>query len=129
MIIIDGFPPNIEEIRKELTPPPNTVFTFGEVIYAPGIDFKLPDDLIVHEETHQKQQGNRAQDWWRRYLKDINFRFEQELAAYRNQYRFFAKHHNRNQTFNFAREIAMDLSSQMYGNIVDFTKALNMIQS
>lgn len=108
----------------------NTVFTYGDALYAPNINFTLPQDLIVHEETHTRQQGEDPAGWWDRYLVDPAFRLEQEVEAYRNQYRFYCKNHKgRNERFNFLRIIASDLASPMYGNLIGFLDATNRIKS
>jgi hypothetical protein len=136
MKIVNAYPPNIEQIRAVLTPPANTVFTYGDTIYAPGIALPLSQDLIVHEEVHEKQQYGgidpgfiNPADWWMAYLVDKTFRFEQEVAAYQAQYKYFRANNSRNVSRQFARTIAKDLSGVMYGNIVDFTKALEVIKS
>ena len=131
MKIVNAWPPNIEQIRAVLTPPANTVFTYEDTIYAPGIKFELHPHLIVHERVHEKQQGNflTPQDWWTNYLENKEFRFNQELEAYQAQYVYFRANNSRNVSRGFARTIAKDLSGIMYGKIVDFTKALEMIKS
>lgn len=129
MNISNAYPPNWKEIKKVFNPKDNTVFTYGNTIYAPSVFFTLPDDLVIHEETHMQQQGEDPSGWWERYLVNKSFRFTQELRAYQNQYKFYAEHHNRNQLFFFANTIARDLSGSMYGNIVDYQTALKLIRS
>jgi hypothetical protein len=128
MKIVNQWPPNILEIRKVFKIIKDTVFTYGDTIYAPGIAFELPQHLIVHEQTHSERQGITPGLWWEKYLQDTRFRFEQELEAYRAQYQYFKSNTGRQQYRKFARTLAKDLSSPMYGNIVDFTMALEMIK-
>ena len=78
MKIIRDYPPNIEAIRAEFELNPRVVFTYGETIYNPG-GGKITDDLMVHEETHAKQQGDDPGAWWDRYLVDVDFRLNQEV--------------------------------------------------
>lgn len=64
------------------------VFAYGDAIYCPS--GRQPSaDLVVHEETHLRQQkelGVRgAERWWKRYLEDSAFRLSQEVEAYRAQ--------------------------------------------
>ena len=66
----------------------STIFTYGNIIYVPNKDLELPDHLIIHEETHCKQQGSTPDAWWERYITDPYFRIDQEIEAYANQYRF-----------------------------------------
>ncbi len=67
--------------------PISTIFTFGDTVHvASGV---LEDDILEHELTHVKQQTEYpggAPAWWRRYFDDMNFRFSQEIEAYRVQY-------------------------------------------
>lgn len=130
MNIVKAYPPNIEKIKKAFPIKRNTVFTYGDTIFAPEVSFKLPPDLIAHEQTHQIQQGADPEAWWDKYIADVQFRYVQELIAYQNQYRFYCKFvKGRNERFNFAKTLAMDLSGPLYGNIVGFMEAINLIRN
>jgi hypothetical protein len=130
MNIVKQYPPNITEIMKVFPINKNTVFTYGDTLYAPNVNFKLPPDLLAHEQTHTIQQGADPAGWWDKYLKDKDFRLQQEIEAYRNQYRFFCKFvKGRNERFNFLRTIAMDLSGSLYGNLIGFIDATSAIKS
>lgn len=130
MNIVKQYPPNITEIMKVFPINKNTVFTYGDTIYAPNVNFKLAPDLIAHEETHMVQQGADPAGWWDKYLNDKAFRLEQEIEAYRNQYRFFCKFvKGRNERFNFLRTIAGDLSSPLYGSLIGFLDATTRIKN
>lgn len=111
---------------------PGTIFTYGDTIYNPG-GVPLTPDLITHEEVHERQQkaigAFGARRWWKRYLKDPQFRFEQELEAYRAQYKFvkgFIK--DRNTLAAYLNEIAGFLSGPMYGNIISRSDAAQRIK-
>lgn len=130
MNIIKAYPPNIVEIMKVFPINKNTVFTYGPDLYAPNINFELTRDLIIHEETHTRQQGDDPAGWWEKYLVDKQFRLEQEVEAYRNQYRYYCSmHKGRNERFNFLRMIASDLASPLYGSLIGFLDATNRIKS
>lgn len=75
-------------IRQYLTPPPDAVFAYGSTIYNPtGKD--IPDDVIIHEQCHQRQmQGWIPDSWWIKYLMDKSFRKQAEIEAYTVQYRW-----------------------------------------
>lgn len=126
MKTLNEYPPNIEEIRKVLTPPKDVIFTYGDTLYNPD-KIEIPDHLYVHEETHKKQQTDPIA-WWDRYLKDSEFRLEQELEAYVAQYVFFKETHNDKQSKLLLEDIATHLSSSMYGNIINFHKAESRIR-
>ena len=66
--------PNINE---------NTIFAFAGNIYSNN---PLPEDLIIHEQTHFKQQAEYGlQVWVKRYLNEKDFRLEMEKEAYISQ--------------------------------------------
>ena len=103
------------------------VFTVGDKIYC---KFKLRQDLITHEKTHIKQQAEIGVDiWWDKYLSDDSFRYDEELEAYRNQYRWI-KHNikDRNKQNDMLHSFARDLSGGMYGGLVSMSEAVNAIK-
>lgn len=124
MKIVKDYPPNIEEIKKYFKITPNTVFTYGDTLYSPqGI--KLPDHLIEHEKVHQKQQGKQPAGWWNEYIKQSTFRLDQELEAYRKQFQFYKI---KNKTWMpFLKKIVLDLSGPIYGNIISYWEAFNLL--
>ena len=123
--IITEFPPNHKEIAEVFDLSGRTaVFTYGDTIFNP---YKciMPKDLIVHEKVHIKQQGDRPDLWWNMYMKDQEFRLKQELEAYQTQFKFY-KSVNKG-WMSFLKRIAFDLSSPMYGNIINYAKAFELI--
>lgn len=101
-----------------------TIFTFGDTIYNPaGINVTL--DLHAHEQVHELQQAahkgvvtSGPKNWWKRYLKDPEFRFQQELEAYRAQYAYIRKQiKDRNQLNEYLIHLARELKGPMYGNL------------
>lgn len=91
--------------------------------------FDLPPDKIVHEKTHLAQQKKAGlKEWWDRYLNDDKFRLDQEVEAYRSEYQYVRSNvKDRNRRFNFLHLICVDLSSAMYGNLVDYNEAMRLI--
>lgn len=129
MIIKKEFPPNIQEIRKHFDIPNNTVFTYGNTLYNPS-DVVISKELEKHEETHTKQQGNDPKGWWDRYFNDKAFRLNQEIEAYKIQYKIARKNiKNREELFNYLHNLVLDLSSKMYGNIITYQEAMQEIKS
>ena len=105
------------------------VFTFGDTIYNPhnGV---LDIALLEHEKLHSIQQGKKPVEWWYRYFQESEFRFDQELEAYRVQYKVASKNiKGKNQHFEFLKMIAKDLSDGMYGNTCSFYKAMELIKN
>lgn len=106
------------------------VFTYFEGIYTSK---PMPTDLFVHESVHYVRQGsgqdeNRAKEWWLRYASDKEFRYQEELLAYREQYKYILKKTNKAIAFEFAKNsLAKDLSSEIYGNLKSFYACLSDI--
>lgn len=129
MQVIKGeYPPNYEDICAvfDIKDDPNIVFTYGDKLYAPGSP-PIDVHLLRHEETHERQQSAMGVEaWWDRYLSDANFRYEQELEAYRNQYRSMATlplHHR----LGYLSHMAKSLAGKMYGEIVNYDEAKDAI--
>lgn len=111
-----GTPKNLETI----------VCTYFDAIYTKSA---MPQDLFVHECVHYVRQGSGedeglAQAYCERYVKDEKFRYEEELLAYREQYRFILSKSNKPVAFEHAKRLAHDLASPMYGGIVSESEAL-----
>mgnify|MGYP001591069916 CR=1 FL=1 len=107
--------------------PKTTLVTYGHELYNPG-GVEIPDHLIVHEETHEKQQGQDPDIWWERYLKDLKFRLTQEVEAYGRQFAYICRStHEPRQRDKILRELGRILSSPTYGNIVKQENAEKMI--
>lgn len=127
MKIKNELPPNYDEIKKYFPSADfnkGTLFTYGDTCYCQSIT----PDLVVHEETHVKQQLD-PKAWWDRYFTDIQFRLSQEVEAYRNQWQWIKKNiKDRNSRFRLLSRICMDLSGTLYGNIVSFDEAKRLIE-
>ena len=104
------------------------IITYGDTVYC---KFDLPDYKIVHEEVHVVQQASVGPSfWWERYFADPSFRLQEELEAYRAEYKFIHKNvKDRNQKFKMLHEICTDLSGPMYGDIISYDDAIRMIKS
>ena len=104
------------------------VFTYGELITT--FKGEVTEDLIAHESHHtaQHEKFGGADKWWREYLDNADFRFEQELECYRKQYKWLVKNiKNRQERFYFTQHYARSLSSEMYGNITTYQEAYKLI--
>lgn len=115
-----------------------TIFTYGDTIYNPaGINVTL--DLRAHEEVHEVQQAamktmlsSGPKNWWKQYIKDPEFRFQQELEAYRAQYQFVKRTiKDRNQLNNYLTALARELTGPMYGKLQvgGLYQAMSMIRN
>jgi hypothetical protein len=124
MKIVVGLPPNFDEIDRVFKVRGREVFyCYGPVIYNPtGVT--IAPTLIVHEKVHCERQGSDPEDWWRRYLADSRFRFDEELPAHRAEYRAVCQE----TTHKGARahalwKIAARLSGPLYGGIIKYSDA------
>jgi hypothetical protein len=125
--IVQGFPPNIDEILKTFKITDKTIFAYGDTIYAP-LGGSISPDLIAHEETHQRQQEKwGVENWWMKYIADIDFRLTQEVEAYQNQYQYFKTVLNRKGRIIALKKLAEDLSSPLYGSIINKKQAQELI--
>ena len=134
--------------KIKLTPPPNiyekaqrqfgvdfykgVVFTYGDTIHV--WNGKLSDDLLVHELTHVKQQltyPGGKEGWWERYFRDEQFRFDQEIEAYRAQYKKVCQMTgDRNQRYRdllFFAKSMMHIYSFQQLELDDVTRLIKMI--
>lgn len=113
--VINSYPPNIDLIRKHLNvPEEGIVFTYNGKIYSPHAK-ELPQHLLLHEMVHVKQQGNDSDSWWNRYLTDIEFRLEQELEAYTEQYLFLKMVNKTSTSHEWLFILSEQLSHPVYG--------------
>lgn len=127
MIVKQGFPPNIQAIAQEFKITPDTVFAYGDTLYNP-LGLPIPQDLMIHEETHEKQQqALGVEQWWTMYLDRPNFRLQQEVEAYQNQYEFIKTVLNRKGRIAALNRFAEQLSSDLYGKIINKKKAKELI--
>lgn len=130
MIIVKEYPPNIETLRKFFTLSEGTAFTYGDTLYNPD-NGPIDAAFIIHEKTHQRQQEKMTPEkWWDLYCVSTDFRASQEVEAYQNQYREQKKYiKDKNQLDRYVRALAKDLSGAMYGNVMTFSQAMEVIKS
>lgn len=131
MEVLVKWPPNIGQIRKRFNlNGKHPIFTFGNQIYNPYGN-PLPQHLIVHESVHSVQQEMFGEigDWWERYLVDKEFRLSQELQAYQKQFKEIVETSGRQVKREWLKRLAKDLSSSLYGNLVSFEEAKQLIEN
>lgn len=127
MNIVKGLPPNIKKIREKFSPGPGTVFTYGDTIYSENGE--CPSWVVCHEEVHEIQQGEDPEGWWKKWIRNPGFRLDQELEAYRWQYKWVCdRQRDRNKRAKFLASIAGDLAGPLYGNIITLENAKKAIK-
>lgn len=130
MKILKQKPPNYNELQRFFPldlPDYVPLFPYGDIIYNPS-GKEIPEDVIFHEEIHQKQQGDNPEKWWQRYMIDKDFRLAQELEAYAGQYNFIKKCYNNKAVKEALDELADNLSSPLYQLDISFEKAKTLIR-
>lgn len=98
------------------------IIAYGDSIYTDGVVNYLK---VIHENTHLKQQKELDKDkWWDKYIADPEFRLSQEVEAYSNEAKAAKETiKDRNTRYLYIRQIILDISSEMYGNIISYEKA------
>ncbi len=127
--IIEENPPFLKAILNAgLKPEKTTIFPFGFLIYNPS-GLPIPDDIMVHETVHMARQGRDPKNWWVKYLKDKEFRLNEELEANRKQYKFICKiKKDRNERARALVAIARNMAGAVYGNMITTNKAIEEIK-
>jgi len=131
MNVVYDYPPNysaIITVFPDVITREGVIFTYGDTIYSPVVQ-DIPEHLHVHEMVHMQQQGDNPEGWWDQYLVDEEFRLDQEVEAYHEQYESVKdRMESTILQMQFLMVIAQDLSSSMYGNIVSLPDAVQLIQ-
>lgn len=130
MIISNEKPPIYDDCLRVFGDVVNgAIFCYGETLYNPH-NFQITKHLEVHEETHSKQQfAMGVEIWWEKYLKDKKFRLSQEIPAYQNQFKYIFDTKNRFKAEQWLDKLATDLSGPLYGNLVSYDEAVELIQN
>lgn len=122
--VVNGRPPNYDEILAVFpgASEPGVMFAFGGKIYAPNV--KVSIELHAHEGVHLERQGKDAAGWWKRYLADRYFRFDEEARAHRAEYqRYCARHLDGIKRAQALRLITRKLAAPLYQWGVDLPLA------
>ena len=107
-----------------------TAITIKDTVYS---KFPLAPDVEVHEQVHLEQQNNPKyisfEVWLARYFDEPEFRLEQEVEAYQAQVKFIRTSMNltRNERRFKISNLAKTLASGMYGFVLTYQKALDLI--
>ena len=112
----------------------NLIITYGDTYHS---RIETTPDLIAHESVHVEQQRlvGGPENWWSKWLSDTNFRLMQELEAYRAQLAFLRndlmsvpRQERKYKMGKYYKWVAETLSGEIYGGIVSYQQAMNMIQ-
>jgi len=132
MKIIHARPPNFDTIRKffPMADKPGVIFAYNGAIYVP-CGSNVSEPLQAHEAVHCKRQGNTEDstiEWWDTYLRNAEFRYNEELLAHRAEYfKAIEISRNRNQKRHALKSISKKLAAPLYGRMVTRSQARNDI--
>lgn len=110
----------------------NTYWTYGDTIFNPG-GKEIPGPILSHEAFHMVQQreydgGKDA--WWKEYLINPDFRYEQELQAHAIEYAAVCDEvKDRNRRATHLRYISSRLAGPLYQAPVSQAEAMNAIRA
>lgn len=123
--------PNLQEMKDVFgVSEKDVIIAYGDTIYTP--DCGLSRDLIVHELVHCKRQGlnkDSAKRWYELYMRDVNFRLNEEVLAYKAQYEYCCRvYKDKNRQTKILVALAGQLASSQYGNIITLQEAMEKIK-
>ena len=116
MIILKQ-PPNFEQIKAAFPKAgdPGIIFAYDGNIYAPSSAGVIPPSLIAHEEIHLKRQTMHGADiWWDHYLRDVEFRYNEEWLAHVAEFKSLRVGGDRNFGARLLTHIALRLIAPLY---------------
>lgn len=131
-VIVDR-PPCFDSVCAAFNMMPKyAVFSYGDKVYSPDVE-NLPDHLIEHEKVHLRQQGHSEEGaalWWGKFLRDPQFRIDQEIEAYARQYQYFcSKVTDREKVAKFVWSLAQSMSGPLYDNCISHYEAMQRIKN
>lgn len=129
-MVIEEYPPNYHKIKSNFEiGDSKPLFAYSPHIYNP---FKIYVDptLYFHESIHIKQQDGKPEEWWDKYILDKSFRLEQETEANQKQWKLFTKVvKDRNERYRFKIQLAKNMASNLYGNMVSYDEAIKLLNN
>lgn len=132
MRVVVGVPPLFELIDEKFhVKGKEVIFAWGDTIYNPE-NIKVGPELLAHEAVHGARQAafGGATVWWRRYLHDPEFRFNEEVLAHRAELEILLElSKNRNERRYWAKAVAKKLASPLYGKMTTTAKATRMLNN
>lgn len=129
-------PPIFDELVKVFpeAAEKGVIFSWGNLIYNPS-GGAIPPWLLDHEAVHGTRQTDpywndgTIEDWWKYYIKDAQFRLDEELPAHQKEYKSYCEHvKDREQRARYLHRMAMRLAGPLYGRLITFTRARDLIR-
>lgn len=131
--IVRAFPPNFPTLKRvfDLGSGDGVIFSYGELIFIPNQRTPLPPALVALEAVHGERQmahPGGVVRWWDEYIASREFRLAEELPAHRAEYAWHRLHEGRGGRERALVKIAQRLSGRLYGGMIDFAKAKELIE-
>jgi hypothetical protein len=125
-LIIHDRPPNFDQVRAAFprADQPGVLFAYYPNIHNPS-GIVVPPALVAHEEVHLRRQLALGPDpgsttqwigadlWWDRYLRDSEFRYNEELLAHAAEFKH-QKNGDRNASARLLMTTALRLVAPLY---------------
>ena len=116
-------PPNFDQILAAFPNAGNhgVMFAYGGDIYNPsGVHVPLP--LIMHENVHLERQAKYNADlWWSDYIRDSEFRYEEEMLAHAAEFKAQRMSNDRNFGARLLMHTALRLVAPLYNYVPPVT--------
>jgi hypothetical protein len=125
MIIVDR-PPNFEAIRAAFPKADGegVMFAYDGNIYNPS-GKTIPPALIAHEEVHLHRQDRITPDvWWKAYIADSEFRYNEELLAHAAEFKI-QRHSDR----NFVARLMVSTALRLVAPLYNYTPPVSLQQA
>lgn len=127
MLIARAKPPNYDAIAAAfpaIIGRKGVIFCYGNTIYNPDNE-TISSALIAHENVHRLQQGEDIEGWWRKYMDDPKFRFEQELPAHKAEYAEYIADPRVGRVNRrlYLTHLARRISGDLYGKMISLDRA------
>ena len=139
--IVLGYPPNIkiiEAVFGDIVRKREIYFAYAGKVYNPH-GKPIHPSIMRHEEVHLIRMAADPDKWWDNYLTDVKFRFDEEVAAHKAEFKWWRtnvlQHPNRPpKGWRSAEEyylfhIASKLRSPLYNFNLSLSKAKALIYS
>src|SRR5258708_20016186 len=133
MKIVYDFPPNYAEIEAAFGSlrGRGVLFCYGDSIYALDGQ-KVSPALIAHESVHSARQGSNPAAWWEKYISDVTFRYNEEVAANIAEYSWHLQNSSgRNDRRKWLAIVSARLTQPLYrfGPLVTKAKAKDALRA
>ena len=118
MIILER-PPNFDQVHAAFprADGPGVLFAYSGAIYNPS-GITVPPALIAHEQVHLGRQDINPDGWWDMYLKDSEFRYNEELLAHAAEFKVLRV--DKSQDRNFGARLLISTALRLVAPLYNY---------